>query len=152
MTVVVQFLVRKFIDSLAEEGVSELPFGADFYDMRAELEKVTISSTNADELRECMHELNNLLSQCRTLTDRPNTSSCFFSPSKAWNSNKVKNRVVAMKHRVVQCVQNDPDGDAAALQEDSTTAEFSRWTTSWPEQSMIHGFDSAGGARVQGVQ
>ena len=141
MAVVAQFLIRKFVDSLAEEGASELPFSTDFYDMRDELEKAAISSTTADELRECMYELNNLLSQCRMLTDRPNTSSCFFSPSKAWNSNKVEKRVVAMKHRVLQCVQNDPDSYAAALQEDSTTTGFSRWTTSWPEQSMIHGFD-----------
>lgn len=141
MAVVVQFLVRKFVDSLAEEGASELPFSADFYDMRVELEKTAISSTNADELRECMYELNNLLSQCRMLTNRPNASSCFFFPSKAWNSNKVKKRVVAMKHRVVQCVQNDPDGDTTTLQDDNNTAGFSRWTTSWPEQSMIHGFD-----------
>lgn len=141
MAVVVQFLVRKFVDSLAEEGAPRLPFSADFYDMRAELEKTAISSTNADELRECMYELNNLLSQCRMLTNRTNASSCFFSPSKAWNSNKVKKRVVAVKRRVLQCVQHDHDGDAAALQEDSTTTGLSRWTTSWPEQSMIHGFD-----------
>jgi hypothetical protein len=140
MAVVVQFLVRKFIDGLAEEGASELPFSTYFCDMRAELEKATISSSNADELRECMYELNNLLSQCRMLIDQTNTSSC-FSLSKAWNSNKVKKRVVAAKRRVLQCVQHDPNGDAAALQEDSSTTGFSRWTTSWPEQSMIHGFD-----------
>lgn len=141
MAVVVQFLVRKFIDGLAEEGASELPFSTYFCEMRAELEKATISSSNADELRECMYELNNLLSQCRMLIDRTNTSSCFFSPSKAWNSNKVKKRVVAVKRRVLQCVQSDPNGEATALQEDNTTAGFSRWTTSWAEQNMIHGFD-----------
>jgi hypothetical protein len=141
MAVVVQFLVRKFVDSLPEEGASELPFSTDFYNMRAELEKATISSTNADELRECMYELNNLLSQCRMLTDRPNTLSCFFSPSKAWNSNNVKKRVVAVKRRILQCIQHDPNGDATALQEDNTTTGFTRWTTSWLEQSMIYGFD-----------
>ncbi|KAK1667808.1 hypothetical protein QYE76_055967 [Lolium multiflorum] len=140
MAVVVQFLVRKFVDSLAEEGASELPFSTDFYDIRAELEKAAISPTNADELRECMYELNNLLSHCRMLTNRLNTPSC-FSPSKAWHSNKVKKRVVAMKRRVLQCVQSDPNGEATALQEDNTTAGFSRWTTSWAEQNMIHGFD-----------
>jgi hypothetical protein len=140
MAVVVQFLIRKFVDSLAEEGASELPFSADFYDMKVELEKVAISSTNADELRECMYELNNLLSECRMLTNRPNTPSC-FSPSKAWHSNKVKKRVVTMKRRVLQGVQSDPNGEATALQEDNNTAGFSRWTTSWAEQNMIHGFD-----------
>lgn len=143
MAVVVQFLVRKFVDSLGEEGAAELPFSSHFYDMRAELEKAAVSSTNADELRECMYELNNLLSQCRMLTNRPITrSSCFFSPSEAWLSNKVKQRVITVKRRVLQCVQNDdPNGDVAALQEESATAGFSRWTTSWVEQSRIYGFD-----------
>ncbi|XP_048566997.1 probable disease resistance protein At5g45440 [Triticum urartu] len=138
-----QFLLRKFVDSMAEEGAAELPFSSHFYDMRAGLEKAAISSTNADELRECMYELNSLLSQCRVLTNRPNTRSCFFSPSEAWLSNKVKQRVIAVKRRVLQCVQNDdPNGDAAALQQESTTtAGFSRWTTSWVEESRIYGFD-----------
>ncbi|XBI29557.1 hypothetical protein VPH35_053520 [Triticum aestivum] len=143
MAVVVQFLVRKFVDSLAEEGAAELPFSSHFYDMRAGLEKAAISSTNADELRECMYELNNLLSQCRMLNNRPIPRSCCFSPSEAWLSNKVKQRVIAMKRRVLQCVHNDdPNGDAAALpEENATTAGFSRWSTSWVEQSRIYGFD-----------
>lgn len=142
MAVVVQFLVRKFVDSLAEEAAVELPFSAHFYDMRAELEKAVVSSTNADELRECLYELNDLLSQCRImLTNMPNTRSCFFAPSEAWLSNKVKKRVVAVKRRVLQCVQNNPSEDAAGSQEDNATTGFSRWTTSWPEQSRMHGFD-----------
>lgn len=139
--VVVQFLVKKFVDSLAEEeAAAELPFSAHFYDMRAELEKAAISSTNADELSKCLYELNDLLAECRMLTKRPNPRSC-FSPSGAWLSNKAKKRVVAVKRRVLQCVQNDSDHNAAALQEDGTAAGFGRWTTSWPEQSRIHGFD-----------
>ena len=55
---VVQFLVRKFVDSLAEEEAAaaamatELPFIAQSNNMRAELEKAAISPDNADELRE----------------------------------------------------------------------------------------------------
>uniref|UniRef100_A0A0D9V6R9 NB-ARC domain-containing protein n=1 Tax=Leersia perrieri TaxID=77586 RepID=A0A0D9V6R9_9ORYZ len=144
---VVQFLVRKFVDSLAEEeeaAAVELPFCAHFYDVKAELEKAAISSTNADELRQCLYELNDLLAECRMLASRRNTPrpGC-FSPSEAWRSSKAKKRVIAVKRRVLQCVQSDySSGNAAALQEeDSAAAGFSRWTTSWLEDGTIHGFD-----------
>ncbi|CAO1946280.1 unnamed protein product [Urochloa humidicola] len=89
---VVQFLVRKFADSLAEEAVvaAKLPFGAQFYDMRAELEKAPISPANADELRECLYELNDLLAECRMLTKRQNRRSFFITQPDAWQGPPVR--------------------------------------------------------------
>uniref|UniRef100_A0A0E0N3N9 NB-ARC domain-containing protein n=1 Tax=Oryza rufipogon TaxID=4529 RepID=A0A0E0N3N9_ORYRU len=140
---VVQFLVRKYVDSLAEEeAAAELPFRAHFYDVKAELEKAAISSTNADELRQCLYELNDLLAECRMLASRTNTRPGCFSPSEAWRSNRVKTRVIAVKRRVLRCVESDSSGNAAALEEeDSAAAGFSRWTTSWLEEGTVHGFD-----------
>lgn len=138
---VVQFLMRKFVDSLAEEeAAAELPFSAQFYDMRAELEKAAISPANADELRECLYELNDLLAECRMLTNRPNPRRC-FAQSDAWGFNKTKKRVAAVRRRVAQCVPNDSGGNAAVSWEDGATAGLDRWTTSWLERSRIHGFD-----------
>ncbi|KAL5227359.1 hypothetical protein ABZP36_015624 [Zizania latifolia] len=138
---VVQFLVRKFVDSLAEEASgAELPFSAHFYDVKAELEKAAISPANADELRLCLYELDDLLAECRMLARLPKTPAGCFSPSEAWRSNKAKTKVVAVKRRVLQCVQSDSSDHAAALQ-GSAAAGFSRWTTSWLEEGSIHGFD-----------
>ncbi|CAL4960935.1 unnamed protein product [Urochloa decumbens] len=140
---VVQFLIRKFADSLAEEAVAaaELPFGAQFHDMRDELEKAAVFPANADELRECLYELNDLLAECRVLTTRPNRRSFFTQPD-AWRFSKTKKRVTAVRHRVLQCVGNNPDGKAAASREDgaAATAGLDRWTTSWLGKTKIHGF------------
>uniref|UniRef100_A0A0D3GME5 Uncharacterized protein n=1 Tax=Oryza barthii TaxID=65489 RepID=A0A0D3GME5_9ORYZ len=123
---VVQFLVRKFVE---EEAAAELPFRAHFYDVKAELEKAAISSTNDDELRQCLYELNDLLAV------RTNMRPGCFSPSEAWRSNSLKKRVIAVKRRVLRCVESDSSGDAAALEEeDSAAAGFSRWTSSWLEE------------------
>ncbi|RCV46660.1 hypothetical protein SETIT_9G549300v2 [Setaria italica] len=141
---VVQFLVRKFVDSLTEEAVvaAELPFSAQFHDMRGELEKAAVSPANADELRECLYELNDLLAECRMLTNRPNRRRFFTQPD-AWRFSKTKKRVAAVRRRVLQCVGNNSDGNAAASEEDgaAVTAGLDRWTTSWLERSRIHGFD-----------
>lgn len=71
-----------------------------------------------------------------------------FSPSEAWRSNSLKKRVIAVKRRVLRCVESDSSGVggnaavAAALEEeDSAAAGFSRWTTSWLEEGTVHGFD-----------
>ncbi|CAO2197279.1 unnamed protein product [Urochloa humidicola] len=141
---VVQFLVRKFADSLAEEAVAaELPFGAQFHDMRAELEKVAVSPANADELRECLYELNDLLAECRMLTKRPIRRSFFITQPDAWRFSKTKKRVAAVRRRVLQCVGNNPNDKAVALQEDGAAAAagLDRWTTSWLGHTKIHGFD-----------
>ena len=150
---VIQFLVRKFVDSLAEEAaVAELPFIAQFNDMRAELEKAAISPDNADELRECLYELNDLLVECRMLTNRPNRRWRFFAQPDAWRFSKTGKRVAAVRRRVLQCVGNNSGGDAAASQEDGAAAVgLDRWTTAWLDRSRIHGFE-AHGARVPGVQ
>ncbi|CAO2166701.1 unnamed protein product [Urochloa humidicola] len=141
---VVQFLVRKFADSLAEEAVvaAKLPFGAQFYDMRAELEKAAISPANADELRECLYELNDLLAECRMLTKRQNRRSFFITQPDAWRLSKTKKRVAAVRRRVLQCVGNNPNDKAVALQEDGAAAAagLDRWTTSWLGHTKIHGF------------
>ncbi|KAG2601333.1 probable disease resistance protein At5g45440 [Panicum virgatum] len=140
---VIQFLVRKFVDSLAEEAaVAELPFIAQFNDMRAELEKAAISPDNADELRECLYELNDLLVECRMLTNRPNRRRRFFAQPDAWRFSKTSKRVAAVRRRVLQCVGNNSGGDAAASQEDGAAAVgLDRWTTAWLDRSRIHGFD-----------
>ncbi|KAL6853841.1 hypothetical protein ACP4OV_019870 [Aristida adscensionis] len=143
---VVQFLVRKFVDSLTEDeaaAAAELPFGVQFHDMKAELEKAAVSPTNADELRECLYELNDLLAECRTLTTaRPSPRWC-FARSDAWRFNRTKKRVAAVRRRVSQCAESFSAGDgAASLQEDGATATVRRrWTTPWVERSSIHGFD-----------
>ncbi len=78
---VVQFLVRKYVDSLAEEeAAAELPFRAHFYDVKAELEKAAISSTNDDELRQCLYELNDLLAVCRLRSPAGRTLDRAASP------------------------------------------------------------------------
>ncbi|CAO2182626.1 unnamed protein product [Urochloa humidicola] len=140
---VVQFLVRKFADSLAEEAVvaAELPFSAQFHDMRAELEKAAVSPANADELRECLYELNDLLAECRMLTNRPNRWSFFAQPD-TWRFSKTKKRVATVRRRILQCVGNNSDANAVASQEDGTaaTAGLDRWTTSWLGHTKIHGF------------
>ncbi|XP_066315226.1 probable disease resistance protein At5g45440 [Miscanthus floridulus] len=143
---VVQFLVKKFVDSFTEEaadGEAELPFRAQFHDMRAQLEKAAVSPSNADELRECLYELNDLLAECRRLANRPNHQRWCFAQSDAWRFPKTKKRVTAVRRRVLQCVENDSGGNAAASQEDSAAAAagLDRWTTSWLERSRIHGFD-----------
>ena len=140
---VIQFLVRKFVDSLAEEAaVAEFPFIAQFNDMRAELEKAAISPDNADELRECLYELNDLLVECRMLTNRPNRRWRFFAQPDAWRFSKTGKRVAAVRRRVLQCVGNNSGGDAAASQEDGAAAVgLDRWTTAWLDRSRIHGFD-----------
>ncbi|BAD87208.1 blight resistance protein RGA3-like [Oryza sativa Japonica Group] len=144
---VVQFLVRKFVDSLAEEeeAAAELPFRAHFYDVKAELEKAAISSTNDDELRQCLYELNDLLAECRLLANRTNMRPGCFSPSEAWRSNSLKKRVIAVKRRVLRSVESDSSGvggNAAALEEeDSAATGFSRWTSSWIEEGTVQGFD-----------
>lgn len=144
---VVQFLVKKFVDSFTEEAAdaeAELPFRAQFHDMRAELEKAAVSPANADELRECLYELNDLLAECRRLTNRPNQQRWCFAQSDAWRFPKTKKRVTAVRRRVLQCVANDSGGNAAASQEEDAAAAaagLDRWTTSWLERSRIHGFD-----------
>lgn len=74
---VVQFLVRKFVE---EEAAAELPFRAHFYDVKAELEKAAISSTNDDELRQCLYELNDLLAVCRLRSPAGRTCGRAASP------------------------------------------------------------------------
>jgi hypothetical protein len=71
-----------------------------------------------------------------------------FSPSEAWRSNSLKKRVIAVKRRVLRCVESDSSGVggnaavAAALEEeDSAATGFSRWTSSWIEEGTVHGFD-----------
>ncbi|GJM92859.1 hypothetical protein PR202_ga09365 [Eleusine coracana subsp. coracana] len=141
---VVQFLVRKFVDSLDEEAAAdELPFSAQFHAVKAELEKASISSANADELRECLYELNDLLTECRMLTDRPSLRGCFAQQPGGWRLTKTKKRMAAVRCRVVQCVQSDNSvGNAAGSQEDGATAVgLQRWTTAWLEENSIHGFE-----------
>ncbi|KAK3162194.1 hypothetical protein QOZ80_1BG0086600 [Eleusine coracana subsp. coracana] len=143
---VVQFLVRKFVDSLDEESAAdELPFSAQFHAMKAEIEKASISSANADELRECLYELNDLLTECRMLTGRPNLRGClcFAQQPGAWRlTNKTKKRMAVVRCRVVQCVQSDSVGNAAGSQEDGAAAVgLQRWTTAWLEEKSIHGFE-----------
>ncbi|XP_025816669.1 probable disease resistance protein At5g45440 [Panicum hallii] len=143
---VVQFLVRKFVDNLAEEAAAaatELPFIAQFNTVRAELEKAAISPDNADELRECLYELTDLLAECRMLTNRPNRRRRFFMQPDAWRFSKTNKRVAAVRRRVLQCVGNDSGGDTAASQEDGAAAAtgLDRWTTAWLDRSRIHGFD-----------
>uniref|UniRef100_A0A0E0EA10 Uncharacterized protein n=1 Tax=Oryza meridionalis TaxID=40149 RepID=A0A0E0EA10_9ORYZ len=104
---VVQFLVRKFVE---EEAAAGLPFRAHFYDVKAELEKAAISSTNDDELRQCLYELNDLIAVCRLLASRANMRPGCFSPSEAWRSNSLKKRVIAIKRRVLRCVESDSSG------------------------------------------
>ncbi|NP_001147651.1 putative disease resistance protein [Zea mays] len=140
---VVQFLVKKFVDSFTEEAAdaeAELPFRAQFHDMRTDLEKAAVSPANADELRECLYELNDLLAECRRLANRPNQQRWCFAQSDAWRFPKTKKRVTAVRRRVLECVENDSGGNAAASQEDAA-AGLDRWTTSWLEGSRIHGFD-----------
>ncbi|OEL25840.1 hypothetical protein BAE44_0013139 [Dichanthelium oligosanthes] len=140
---VVQFLVRKFADRLTEEAeaAAEHPFIDQFNYMRAELEKAAISPDNADELRKCLYELNDLLAECRMLTNRPNRRRFFTQPD-AWRFSKTKNRVAAVRRRVLQCVGNNSGGNVAASKEDGAAAAgLDRWTTSWLERSRIHGFD-----------
>lgn len=140
---VVQFLVKKFVDSFTEEASNaeaELPFSPQFDDMRAELEKAAVSPANADELRECLYELNDLLAECRMLANRPIQRWC-FAQSDAWRFTKTKKRVAAVRRRVIQCVEKGSDGNAAASQEDAAAAGLDRWTTPWLERSRIHGFD-----------
>lgn len=144
---VVQFLVKKFVDSFTEEAAdaeAELPFRTQFHDMRAELEKAAVSPANADELRECLYELNDLLAECRRLANRPNQQRWCFAQSDAWRFPKTKKRVTVVRRRVLQCVENDSGGNAAASQEEDAAAAaagLDRWTTSWLERSRIHGFD-----------
>ncbi|WVZ68517.1 hypothetical protein U9M48_017449, partial [Paspalum notatum var. saurae] len=145
---VVQFLVKKFVDSLAEEAVAEagLPFSAQFHGMRAELEKAAVSPANADELRECLYELNDLLAECRMLANPPNQPRwCWnFVQSDAPRFTKTKKRVAKVRRRVLQCVGDDSggSGNAVASQESGATAGLlDRWTTSWLDRSRIHGFD-----------
>ncbi|KAF8751347.1 hypothetical protein HU200_012230 [Digitaria exilis] len=137
---VVQFLVRKFVDSLAEEeaaAATGLPFTEQFHYMRAVLEKAAISPDNADELRECLYELNDLLA------NRPKPRRFFALPD-AWRFAKTKNRVAAVSRRVLLCVGNNSGGNAAASPEEdgAAAAGLDRWTTPWLLQpSRIHGFD-----------
>jgi hypothetical protein len=137
---VVQFLVRKFADSLEDEAAAELPFRAQFHAMREVLEKVAVSSANADELRECLYDLNDLLAECRMLTARPNPRRCSAQPG-AWRFAKAKKRVAAIRCRVWQCAHSDSGGNAAISQEEDATAGLHRWTTSWLDRRSIHGFD-----------
>ena len=144
---VVQFLVKKFVDSFTEEAAdaeAELPFRAQFHGMRAELQKAAVSAANADELRECLYELNDLLAECRRLANRPNQQRLrwCFAQSDAWCFPKTKKRVTAVRRRVLECVEHDSGGNAAASQEEEDAAAgLDRWTTSWLERSRIHGFD-----------
>uniref|UniRef100_A0A0E0F0V5 Uncharacterized protein n=1 Tax=Oryza meridionalis TaxID=40149 RepID=A0A0E0F0V5_9ORYZ len=134
---VVRFLVRKFVDSLAEEeeAAAELPFRVHFYDVKAELEKAAISSTNDDELRQCLYELNDLLA------NRTNMRSGCFSPSEAWRSNSLKKRMIAVKRRVLRSVESDSSGvggNAAALEEeDSAATGFSRGHRPGFDQQLV---------------
>ncbi|KAJ1285804.1 hypothetical protein BS78_03G305400 [Paspalum vaginatum] len=140
---VVQFLVKKFVDSLTEEA--ELPFSAQFNDLRAELEKAAVSPANADELRECLYELNDLLAECRMLANPPNQPRwCFVqSVAQRFANTKTKKRVAKVRRRVLQCVGDDSGGgNAVASQESGANGGLlDRWTTSWLDRSRIHGFD-----------
>ncbi|KAG2592304.1 hypothetical protein PVAP13_5NG540986 [Panicum virgatum] len=155
---VVQFLVRKFVDSLAEEEAAaaamatELPFIAQLNYMRAELEKAAISPDNADELRECLYELNDLLVECRMLTNRPHRRRRFFTQPDAWRFSKTKKRVAAVSRRVLQCVGNDSGGGAAASQEDGAGAAAVLDDGLARPQQDPRIRPAAHGARVPGVQ
>lgn len=135
---VVQFLVRKFVERLAEEeaeAATELPFAEQFYYMRAVLEKAAISPDNADELRECLYELNDLLA------NRPNPRRRFFAQPDAWRFAKTKKRLAAVRRRVLRCDGNNSGGSAAADGGNAAAAGLDRWTTPWLQRGRIHGFD-----------
>ncbi|XP_073006072.1 probable disease resistance protein At5g45440 [Typha latifolia] len=144
---IVQFLMGKFVDALAEEDNKAIPFTLHFQEIKDELEKKVSSSTSlgtTDLLRESLYDLNDMLLECQLLSKKHRDGNSL--PDKLFLF-KTKKRLLTIKRKIRKItdarVEPNPVNCSGPLRRDIgkwEAAEFDRWTSHAVEGCKVHGF------------